>query len=268
MPSPFPGMDPYLESPVYWAGFHTSLNVAIMAGLSSRLPVGYYADVDRHIWVDDELPEDDRFLIGRPDVYISQSDGGTAVATATKMATKPTGRALLKLAAKKRTQRFVKIVDQSDHRFVTVIEVLSPSNKVRGPDRDNYIAKRNEYLTSGIHFVELDLLRGGSRMPMGTPSPVDADYYVMIACAHESPNVSYWAFTVRDTMPVLPIPLKPEDGAIDFELRPCLDRAYEDAGYSRRIDYALTPEPDLRRHDAEWSRSFLPPPKTSSRARD
>ncbi|MGL6094387.1 MAG: DUF4058 family protein, partial [Fimbriiglobus sp.] len=38
MPSPFPGMDPYLEDPTYWGGFHTNLYTGIQRALNQTLP--------------------------------------------------------------------------------------------------------------------------------------------------------------------------------------------------------------------------------------
>lgn len=54
MPSPFPGMDPYLEGPTYWSGFHTRFIVAIGDAIAEQLPPGYYAEVELHVWLEDE----------------------------------------------------------------------------------------------------------------------------------------------------------------------------------------------------------------------
>ncbi len=257
MPSPFPGMDPYLEDAAFWKGFHTKMIVAISASITRALPAGYYADVEQHVWLQDE-DFDVRETFSYPDAYVaghSNTDGAVAIA-AEKPVSVSTEVTLAK-SARKSQQKFVKIVDQPGNRVITVIELLSPSNKHNGPDREQYIVKRNQYLASGTHFVEIDLLRDGDRMPMGRPRPAMADYYAIVARANLFPKASVWAFTVRDPMPILPIPLKVKDGDITLELRDGFDRAYEDGGYQNRIDYRSPPTIQLRRPDQAWADEFL-----------
>ncbi len=254
MPSPFPGMDPYLEGSVYWAGFHASFIVHIRDAIVARLPPSYYAEVEQHIWLENAAG-DDRHPFAIPDAYLADGGGGTAVAT--RMKKKAASPALEVTLPKllKRPHKFVKIVDKEDNRVVTVLELLSPSNK-SGPDRDDYLRKRSEYFSAKVNLVELDLLRDGERMPFGKPRPAPADYYFFVCRGH--PKASVWGWTVRDPLPVLPIPLKPADGEVELDLKPCLDRTYDGAGYRARIRYDRPPESPLRVADAEWVSEFGP----------
>ncbi len=249
MPSPFPGMDPYLEHPAYWSGFRSTFIVHIRSALTRALPKGYYADVEQHVWLEGDDP-DERHPFAKPDGYVAEREGGDGSAVATIPATIASTEVTLPKPEKK-GHKFVKIVDQPGNRVVTVIEVLSPSNKESGKDRDAYLYKRNEYLHTGTSLVEIDLLFDGERVPMGKPRPPQADYYALVSRANRFPKASVWAFTVRDPLPVLPVPLKPADGEIVLALRPCLDRAYEDAGYQNRIDYAHPPAVALSTADAK-----------------
>ena len=43
MPSPFPGMDPYLEAPDTWPDFHDAFAAEIRRELNRVLPQPYYA---------------------------------------------------------------------------------------------------------------------------------------------------------------------------------------------------------------------------------
>lgn len=260
MPSPFPGMDPYLEGPEYWSGFHARFIVAISAALTHSLPKSYYAEVEQHVWLQDDDP-DERESFAVPDDYIAVNKGvGTSTvkgAVATLIASKPSTEVSLPRPSKKKGHKFVKIVDKQNNDVVTVIEVLSPSNKVRAEDREAYLHKRNEYLLTGTNLVEIDLLREGKRLPFGKPKPPTADYYALVSRADRFPKAPVWAFTVRDRLPVLPIPLKPADGDVLLDLRPCLDRAYDDAGYENRIDYTKAPTVALHMRDAEWATELL-----------
>jgi len=259
MPSPFPGMDPYLEDPAFWSGFHTTFIVSLRGAITRLLPKGYYAEVEQHVWLQGDDP-DTREPFAVPDSYVAEKnehgvagDGGTAVATATVPSTEVT----LPKTVKHKGTMFVKIVDQPGSRVVTVIELLSPSNKATGDDREGYLQKRNDYLVTGTNLVEIDLLREGERLPFGRPKPPPADYYALVSRADRFPKASVWAFGVREPLPVLPVPLKPADGEILLDLRSCLDRAYDEAGYQNRIDYSKPPADVLRKSDAEWAVEWL-----------
>ncbi len=258
MPSPFPGMDPYLEDPAFWRGFHTTFLVYLRKGLKSRLPKGYYADVEQHIWLEGEEP-DERVAFAYPDAFVStvEKPRGSRGRVALLTATAATAEMTFSKSMKKKSTKYVKIVDSRDNRIVTVVELLSPSNKSAGSDRRNYLAKRDEYILSGTNLVEIDLLRDGARLPMGRSRLPHADYYALVSRAADFPRVELWAFTVRDAMPVLPIPLKPEHGDVPVSLRDCLDGAYEDADYDDRIDYAAPPHSPLRSPDAIWATKMM-----------
>ena len=257
MPSPFPGMDPYLEAPGYWSGFHTTFIVALRGAITRALPSGYYADVEQHVWLQGDDPET-REPFAVPDNYVAEKNGhSSGGGTAVLLATDPSVEVTLPKPTKHRGAKFVKIVDQPGSRVVTVIELLSPSNKASGDDRDGYLEKRNDYLLTGTNLVEIDLLRGGERLPFGRPKPPLADYYALVSRADRFPKAAVWAFGVRNPLPVLPIPLKPADGEIPINLRACLDRAYDEAGYQNRIDYSKPPTETLQKVDAEWATELL-----------
>lgn len=254
MPSPFPGMDPYLEGSVYWAGFHTRFVVAISDAIVAQLPAGYYAEVEQHVWLEDEAG-DDRYPFARPDTYVGddESDGGTAIVTRKKKKKEVTPALEVTLPKLlKRPHKYVKIVDKDDNRVVTVLELLSPSNK-SGEDRDKYLQKRSEIFAVKVNLVELDLLRDGDRMPFGKPKPPAADYYALVCRGGQHPKASVWGWTVRDPFPLLPVPLKTADGDIELDLKPCFDRTYDGAGYRTRIRYDQPPESPLRVADAKWA---------------
>ncbi len=256
MPSPFPGMDPYLEDPAIWSDLHLTLIVAMRAELNAHLPNGYLAAADRHVWVE-ESANGPRRLLGKPDVYVAgdetlqvspslSSPQGTAVAPRT--VTLPVSRGIGK--------PFLKIIDAQERRVVTVIELLSPSNKSAGADRKSYLAKRQECLALGVNFVEINLLRAGKPPPLGKPRIAKGLYYLLVCRAKDSPQAAVWPFGVRDPLPVPGIPLR-GDESVPLALRSCLDRAYDEARYERAIDYARPPRPPLPDADALWAEALL-----------
>lgn len=257
MPSPFPGMDPYLENSVFWAGIHANLYGRIQTALNRSLPSGYYADIDEYVWLQAEDPED-RLRLGKPDTFISDKNGShrfsnghgrLAVLTPPVTVTLPGG--------KKKTRKYVKIVSADNARVVTVIEILSPSNKHAILEREKYLTKREEYVLSSTNLVEIDLLRSGVRLPMGAPEPPDADYYILICRRSEYPEAKVWPFTIREAIPDISIPLNGTDREPVLDLQACLSEIYEAQRYSMRIDYSLPPVPPLRSTDAVWAADLL-----------
>jgi hypothetical protein len=247
-------MDPYLEAPANWPGVHLALLVAIQAQLNRVLPPGYIARVDEYVWVRDTEEPDYRAGI-RPDVYIpepTRSGGnGTAIARRT---TAPTVLGTLP-ESKKRKRRSLQITTARDRDVLTALELLSPSNKENGEDRDAYVQKRRNYLGS-VNFLEIDLLRVGSRFPTGRPLPPPLDYCVFLCRKNEYPATATWAFTVRDEMPVIPVPIDRGITDVSLDLRAAFDRVYDEGRYDE-TDYTVPPVPPLRPIDAAWAADLL-----------
>jgi hypothetical protein len=254
MPSPFPGMDPYLESPAVWSDFHAGMNVALRAELNTRLPKRYVARVDRYLWVQGPGTEQGT-LLGKPDVYVAGPVQRKKTARQTAAQAAP-ATVVLPLA-RRQGNRYIKVFDVQDHRVVTVLELLSPANKVGRRYRRAYRAKRSEYLASGVNLVEIDLLRAGRRLPMGNPPPPPADYYILVCRASELPKAGVWPLSVRDQLPAIPIPLDPGEPDVLLPLRPSLDRAYHEARFESELDYKVPPDPPLPEPDATWARELL-----------
>src|SRR5437762_13032691 len=85
-------------------------------------------------------------------------------------------------------ETFVEIYAELEERvLVTCIEVLSPSNKRRSTEGwDEYQRKRQAMLLGRANFIEIDLLRGGHKMPMLDPWP-DSPYTLLVCRASSAP---------------------------------------------------------------------------------
>ncbi|WP_143393429.1 DUF4058 family protein [Fimbriiglobus ruber] len=257
MPSPFPGMDPYLEAPEVWPGFHTTLLTAIRASLTPQLPPGFFADIEQHVWYQSEEIEDevrvhklDEPTIGRRDVKRKKRDTDNE----TTDTIRPVAVVMPNIV-REVGQHTIRIRDGRSRKIVTTIELLSPSYKKPGVDRDRYLAKRNELIANGSHAVEIDLLRSGFRLPI---EPVqNGDYYIYVTDAAYYNRVNVWIFTVKDSFPAVPVPLTRHHAPAVLALRPCLDRAYDEANYGPQIDYSVPTDPPLRSPMAKWAAKLL-----------
>jgi hypothetical protein len=139
---------------------------------------------------------------------------------------------------------------------VTVLETLSPRNKRHGSDgRREYLEKRREVLQSQTHLVELDLLRGGKRLPMKTRLP-PATYYALVS-RRRQPRAELYAWTVRDPLPTIPIPLKTGDPDVLLDLQAAFGTVYDRARYHLSLDYTRSLHPRLKEFDREWFQQRL-----------
>jgi len=244
-------MDPYIESSGVWADFHSNLVVAIQGALNARLPARYAAGIELHVWIH-EPDAETQTQLPAPDVHVADQRG--------RVGTVPTVAApgtIILPFVRSEGRRFVKIVDQDGQRIVTAIEILSPSNKAAGPDREAYLAKRSEYLGAGVNLVEFDLLRGGTRLPLEDPPPAIPDYYIMVCRAWELPRAGFWKLGLRDPLPDIPVPLDWGEAEVVLPLRSCVDHVYDAARYATRLRYDRPPTPRLREPDATWARELL-----------
>lgn len=269
MPSPFPGMDPYLEDPAFWPDFHGSLAPEIRAELNRILPPRYYASLETRteLGIVDEPGERGRIIpdlavIGRPPA--PQAAGGAAVATRPRREVSHALR--IKLLSEMVKHHYIEIREPArGHKLVTLIEILSPSNKRSGPDREAYESKRREVLASDASLIELDLLRGGrrvlpdpalrARIERLEPSP---SYLVLLDRAWRrgaGVDCDVYPIGLREPLPCIAVPLKQDEDEVALDLQDAFERAYDTGPYGRgAVDYAgPVPEPSLDEADAAWA---------------
>jgi hypothetical protein len=247
-------MDPYIEPSGYFGEFHGSMVVAIRDELNQRLAEGFVASMDLYGWLH-EAEAGERQQPREPDVYVAEETGREPHPAASLAVADPETLTLPLVVPRKR--KYVKIEDLAGQRVVTVIELLSPSNKAFGDDRELYLAKRNDYLARKVNVVEIDLLRGGQRLPLSEPPPDVGDYYVMVSRAWQYPQVGFYRFTLRDPLPEVPVPLTRDVPDVFLPLRACMDRVYDGARFSVKLRYDEPLAPRPRKHDAAWVRQIL-----------
>ena len=150
----------------------------------------------------------------------------------------------------------VEIRDAAERRLVTVIEILSPVNK-HGEGLDEYVDKRTSILQTQTHLLEIDLLRGGSRIPLIGDLP-PTPYYIFLSRFTHRPRTSVWAVGLRDRLPVVPVPLLPPDPDVPLDLQAAVNACFDLVGYERLLDYARPlPAPELSAEDAAWVKAQI-----------
>jgi hypothetical protein len=155
-----------------------------------------------------------------------------------------------------KSRKWLTVQDRDSRKVVTVIELLSPSDKRPGKTRDKYLDKRAKLLGSKTHLVEVDLLRGGLRMPTrGLP---ECDYYLAVSRHPDRPRAEFWPFDLVSPLPAVPVPLLPGETEPVVPLKPVLDRVYDEGHYADHL-YTETPDPPLTPEQAAWAADLLPP---------
>lgn len=260
MPSPFPGMDPYLEDPALWGGVHQGLityaRELLQGPLRSR---GYYADIGERVIV---VTAPERPIV--PDVTIthrpSREAGASAAAVAVVEADTPVE---LEAWTYEERQPFVEVYTR-DGQLVTVIELLSPSNKRPGAGRDQYLRKQNEVLGSSVNLVEIDLLREGlhtlavpEELVRGNPQLGDWAYLVSVSRTSRRPRFEVYPVSLCSRLPRIRVPLKSEDVDAVLDLQAAFERTYDSGPYPERVNYSADPPTPLEPEHTTWAGELL-----------
>ncbi|HEX4795002.1 MAG TPA: DUF4058 family protein [Humisphaera sp.] len=245
MRSPFPGLDPYIEASGKWADFHTDFLVGCREQLNQRLPDNYVASLNERIQL---LSQDDRGEITShiilPDVAVEQTRNGPIDPLSTRQGVATLEPHVLPQTewVEPPTEVYIEITYVPEARVVTDIELLSPSNKRRGSeDRVAYLVKRKQLAHHQINLVEFDFLAQGERLQMLVPLPA-GDCYSFITRAESTRQCEIYAWSYRDPLPTIPIPLRPQESDIALNLADVFQQTYERGRYERLLRYDQPPQ--------------------------
>ncbi len=265
MPSPLPGMDPFLETPDRFPTFHANFITYMQEWLQSRLPDAYSAGSEERAYIE---TENEREVLRQivPDVTVRSRDPiatGETVALADPAVAEPLTIVLNDIEIK---EHYLSIYhgQHPDERLVAIIELLSPSNKTVGHvGRDLYLQKQREILHGGVHLIEIDLLRSGKHTTAVPLSQLrrkagEVPYHVCVRAFDTPLVVQVYPIGLRQKLPTIRIPLLPGDGFVRADLQAIFNRTYDAGPFRKRIRYAseeLTPP--LSDTDAAWVRECV-----------
>ena len=256
MRPPFPGMDPWLESPALWPDVHSSLITSIRDVLAPRLRPRYFVGVESRTTVLTGLDLD---RVYKPDVPIHATGlVGPSVGSAVAVLERP-GVQTYSVSVpmiEEIEETFLTILEVPGRKLVTVIEVLSPTNKKTKDARADYLKERDDFIRAHTNFVEIDLLRAGDPMPLERLTGSHRLSYPGLS-ARRSKDATLFAFDCTSPIPPIPIPLLPGDPEPELELNAVLHALIDRAGYDLVIDYAHPPDPPLRPEDEAWAASIV-----------
>lgn len=255
MPSPFPGMDPFIEACALWEDFHPKLISEIERTLAPVVPDRYFVGLGVRSYIAIAGMEGKEYHPFQPDVGVA-SPARESASHSTALAKAETAAGAVGMqafVAEPFRETFIEILDRDDERrLITSIELLSPSNKRRGSKgRKLYLRKRQALLLGAANLVELDLLRGGQRMPMMTPWP-ESPYTLLVSRQERAPYCTVWPATFQLPLPVIPVPLASPDKDIQLDLQPLIAAIYARARYIQQLDYTRPLQPGLTEAESGW----------------
>lgn len=214
MPSPFPGMDPYLEHPKLWPAFQHQLLACLYQILLPGLVDRYRARVGTRCYVS-EMP---LFTSIIRDEY---------------------------------TEEFIEIRTRTDNKLVTLLEVVSPANKSTPAGRQAYLDKRREASLQRAGVVEIDLvLQGKPTLTYSRDGLPEFDHAVSVTRATAPDRYEIYTATIQKRLPKFKLPLAPDDRDALLDLHAAFTRAYDLGGFAQQINYKNPPPADVPLTDA------------------
>ncbi|WP_414562966.1 MULTISPECIES: DUF4058 family protein [unclassified Anabaena] len=250
MPSPFPGMNPYLEHPDLWLGVHHWLIIEIARFLSPQLRPKYRVAVEVRMY---ESSGENALLVGIPDVTVKHLSSATDPKMSNVAVADPSTQPVkVKIPTPEIIKEgYLEVREVGTEEVVTTIEILSPTNKRTGKGRQMYEEKRQHVLGSRSNLVEIDLLRIGEPMSF-FDNNIESHYRILVCRGNTRPYADLYAFNLQDVIPTFSLPLRVGDSEPVIDLQTLLNGVYDISGYDLVIDYSQEAIPALSEVDAAW----------------
>ncbi|MCW5316878.1 DUF4058 family protein [Nostoc sp. KVJ3] len=255
MPSPFPGMNPYLENPQLWPEVHHWIITFIAELLIPQLRPKYRIAIEKRVY---QITDSNSVLVGIPDVTIGRYSKA--------IEKEPSNLAVVSTPSKPITvnipipeevrESYLEVREVGTQEVVTVIELLSPKNKRAGEGRKAYNTKRQEVFGSSTHLVEIDLLRSGEPMPI-LDNQIKSDYRILVSRSQSRPQAELYLFNLQAQIPTFLLPLRKGDTEPLINLQGVIQDLFDRAGFDLAIDYTQEPVPSLGEADAVWANLLL-----------
>jgi hypothetical protein len=263
----FPGMDPYLEHPQLWPSVHSRLVVYMADQLGPLIRPRYATTIEERVYIE----ESDRNII--PDIWIKTNRAELPRGNAMAAVAEVDVGERVKVSTLEIHETYIEILDlYREQQVVAIIEIVSPSNKYVGEGRDCYLKKQREILHSGIHLVEIDLLRTGNHV-LAVPEQVVRNrgrYEYLVSINRASGMREEYEFflrRLRERLPKIPIPLAENDPEIPLDIQAAVEKVYEGGGYADRIQYQRPCFPALSPEDQAWADQLIREKLGSGQAR-
>lgn len=249
-------MNPFFEQ--RWRDAHTMLIAYLRDALQEQLPEDLVAGAEEEVVT---VGASESPATHRPDVRV-QEPWALKEPAATEVSTPPPAMPAtepIRVLLEEETERWIEIRD-ANGRLITVLEVLSLSNKLESAERDRYLRKRRAFISAGVNLVEIDLVRQGVSVFPGVVRRVlhqaGAGYGVCVFRAARPVEQEVYPIRLRDRLPAIRVPLRPTDADGVVDLQALMDQCHERGRY-HRLNYRLDLDPPLPAEGAVWVDQIL-----------
>jgi hypothetical protein len=255
MPSPSPGMNPYLENPELWTEVHHWILTLLAESLIPQLRPKYRVAVEKRVYHDTDR---NSVLIGIPDVAIARSLKPTIQESSNiAVASPPVKPITVNIPIPEEIREtYLEVREIATGEVITVIELLSPKNKRQGEGKKAYQTKRLQILGSSTHLVEIDLLRAGESMPI-LDNDIKSDYRILVSRSQLRPKAELYPFNLLEAIPAFFLPLQKGDIEPLVNLQNVIQDLFDRAGLDLAIDYNSEAVPPIQEPDLNWVNDLL-----------
>ncbi|MBD2197025.1 MULTISPECIES: DUF4058 family protein [Calothrix] len=250
MASPFPGMNPYLENPLFWSEIHNLLIAAIFRKLNPQLRPKYKVAIEKRIY---QTIDEDSLLVGVADVAVQNTQQKSSLEPTNIAVASPSIAAVTVDVPMPETvkETYLEVRDVATQEVVTIIEILSPKNKRPGEGRNAYTKKRLQVLGSYTNLVEIDLLRDGKPIQQ-LQNNLQTDYRILVSRATKRPKADLYPFNLPDSIPSFLLPLREGDTEPLVDIQTLISELYDEGNYDLVIDYSQEPVPGISPENLAW----------------
>lgn len=267
MPSPLPGFDPYLEDERFWHDFHQRFIAYAAEFLRDVVPKRYRIRIEERAtviaWGEEtrRVFAPDIFVVERKSIPEETQLQRATVALANEEQSPDPAIIVEALIDEGFGESFIAIVDRTGQKLVTVIELLSPSNKRQGDWRRQYLEKQQHYFESRVNLVEIDLLRQGEHTVAAPKFVLEQfkPFYGIVSVWRAVMPYRFEVYPIRlkERLPRIAVPLLPEDKDAVLDIQQVFTRCYDTADYALDIDYTQPPPVPLTDEEHEWIDKLL-----------
>jgi hypothetical protein len=150
-------------------------------------------------------------------------------------------------------EAFIEVRQRSDGRLITLVEVVSPANKITAEGRKLYLERRDEVKKMNANVVEIDLvLQGQTLIDYAKDAAPTWDYAVVVTRWTHPDRYEIYSATLPKRLPRFRVPLASDDRDTVLDLQSAVARAYDQGDFGKHIDYTRDPATRLSDDNRKW----------------
>jgi Protein of unknown function (DUF4058) len=150
-------------------------------------------------------------------------------------------------------EEYIEVRQRTDNRLITLIDVVSPINKLRPEGRAAYLETRKQARTHNASVVEIDLvLQGAPMLDYSRDGLPEWDYAITVTRCTQPERYEIYTTTLQKRLPRFKVPLAPDDRDTVLDLQATFARCYDQGAFGSQVDYKRDPGLKMKDDDLKW----------------